>query len=142
MGCWVDGFEFDRLHYQRQDDFTVGSQHSDASCCCLLHVSSISDVLSYADNIFAAIKYLNVFSSPHCRITPESPRWLLARNRKEDAVKLLRKMARGNSTEIPFEVLEEFRNSSDSEENENETFLDIVRCPVLLYRMLVSFIGW
>ena len=76
------------------------------------------------------------------RITPESPRWLLARNRKEAAVKLLRKMARGNSTEIPFEVLEEFRNNSDGEENENETFLDIIRCPVLLYRMLVSFIGW
>ena len=78
----------------------------------------------------------------HHRITPESPRWLLTRNRKEDAVKLLRKMARGNGTEIPFEVLEEFRNSSDGEGNENETFLDIIRCPVLLYRMLASFIGW
>ena len=25
LGGWVDGFEFDRLHYQGQDDFTVGS---------------------------------------------------------------------------------------------------------------------
>ena len=51
-------------------------------------------------------------------------------------------MARGNGADIPFEVQEEFRYNSDGEGNKNETFLDIIRCPVLLYRMLLCFIGW
>lgn len=38
------------------------------------------------------------------RLIPESPRWLITKGKDEEAIPVLKKMARWNSTELPDTV--------------------------------------
>jgi MFS transporter, OCT family, solute carrier family 22 (organic cation transporter), member 4/5 len=77
---------------------------------------------------------------------PESVRWLLANNRKEEAIVQIQKIARSNKVEIPQEVLDkvveaEVEANSDNKEKKT-SLLDLFKTPNLRTKALLIFFDW
>lgn len=77
---------------------------------------------------------------------PESSRWLLSKNRKDEAIKIIEAVAKENKVTIPKDVL----NSIDNDQQEivknldvNEPSLfDLFRYPNLRKKTLLIFLDW
>ena len=73
------------------------------------------------------------------RLIPESPRWLLSKDRNEEAVEVIQHIADINERELP-ENLEFSMPSADEEEKGK--FSDLFRYPVLRREILIIYLGW
>jgi len=83
------------------------------------------------------------------RIIPESPRWLIAKDRLDEAYKLLTKYAKRNrvgidSTQLKH-AIQEFKKEEVRNRNENRKhygILDTFRTPKLRKRTIVCGFNW
>lgn len=75
---------------------------------------------------------------------PESVRWLLSKNRKEDAVKIIQKAAKENKVTVPQEVLDNLiEPAQEKRQNEEKaSLLDLFRYPNLRQKSLIIFFDW
>lgn len=77
---------------------------------------------------------------------PESTRWLLANNKKEEAIKQIQRIAKSNKVEIPQEVLDkvvEAEVGSNVDSNERKpSLLDLFKTPNLRTKALLIFFDW
>ncbi|XP_044536712.1 steroid transmembrane transporter SLC22A24-like [Gracilinanus agilis] len=77
---------------------------------------------------------------------PESARWLIVHNKLDDALKMLRKVAKINGIKDDTLTLEVLKSAMEKEQPETQThynILDLVKFPVLRTRVLcLSFAGF
>ena len=73
----------------------------------------------------------------HCRFIPESPRWLLVKNKKEEARKKLQKVAAFNRKEMPDEELEDAKEAQRTGD-----FRDLFSSFTMTKRTLISCFSW
>lgn len=76
---------------------------------------------------------------------PESTRWLLANNRKTEAIEQIQRIARSNKVVLPQEVLDKVVESEVSSGDENEkkpSLLDLFKSPNLRTKALLIFFDW
>lgn len=77
---------------------------------------------------------------------PESTRWLLANNKKTEAIKQIKKIAKSNKVEIPQEVLDkvvEAEVEANAGNNEKKpSILDLFKTPNLRTKALLIFFDW
>ncbi|XP_062596942.1 organic cation transporter protein-like [Saccostrea cucullata] len=74
------------------------------------------------------------------QVLPESPRWLLSRGRNTDAVKILRKAAKANSTE--FEDLPRDFKLEEEDRGVREILRELFHSRKLLLRWIIIFCNW
>ncbi|KAG5672187.1 hypothetical protein PVAND_002337 [Polypedilum vanderplanki] len=77
---------------------------------------------------------------------PESTRWLLANNKKQKAVKQIKKIALSNNVELPKEMLDklietETENNTDENESKPSVF-DLFKLPHLRTKAFLIFFNW
>ena len=72
------------------------------------------------------------------RLIPESPRWLLSRNRTREAEKIILKCARVNGVKFPDHVIDK----ATTEEGGKHSILKMFTSPRLLIRTLVICLNW
>lgn len=82
-------------------------------------------------------------------LLPESPRWLISKNKFNEAKKIINKMARMNNktvTEKSINALMKPRLSSNQNANENAQesllFMRVIRSPILLRRCCITPVWW
>ncbi|XP_035669815.1 organic cation transporter protein-like [Branchiostoma floridae] len=79
-------------------------------------------------------------------IIPESPRWLISRNRHEEAAEIVRRAAEVAKVTIPDEVFHDAIPLSQEQEqakkSETYTFIDLIRTPNLRKWSLNLFYNW
>lgn len=77
---------------------------------------------------------------------PESSRWLLSKNRKEEAIKIIEDVAKENKVTIPKEVLDSIGDDQkEVVKNPNvkqPSLLDLFRYPNLRKKTLLIFLDW
>lgn len=75
---------------------------------------------------------------------PESIRWLLSKNRKEEAIAIIEKAAKENGVTVPQEVLDNLIDPAQEKQQETETpsVMDIFRYPNLRKKALLIFFNW
>lgn len=76
---------------------------------------------------------------------PESARWLLSKNRKDEAMEIIRAVAKENKATVPQEVLDSIRDEQKEEKNPDEpepSLVDMFRYPNLRKKTLLIFFGW
>ncbi|ESO84074.1 hypothetical protein LOTGIDRAFT_108247 [Lottia gigantea] len=69
---------------------------------------------------------------------PESPRWLVSKNRTEEAEKILRKAAKVNKVELPVKLFDKDTLDDGPQAKVWEMFTS----PILLIRSLIIFFNW
>lgn len=74
-------------------------------------------------------------------IIPESCRWLLANNRKGEAVEIIKKVARENGLSVPNDVLEKLECDKTDERNKPSLFA-LFRTPYLRFKSILIFFNW
>ncbi|CAG4967617.1 unnamed protein product [Colias eurytheme] len=64
-------------------------------------------------------------------ILPESPRWLLSKNRVDDAIRKVQKIAKINGKTIPAELIEDFKLSvKNQKDDDSSSFLEVFKRPL------------
>jgi OCT family organic cation transporter-like MFS transporter 4/5 len=88
--------------------------------------------------IIPCIPFLSYFF-----ILPESPRWLLSKNRPDDAYKILEKVAKANKRTLNIESWNALlERESKTVEKVEETIIDIVKSPQLSILSVILFLNW
>lgn len=79
-------------------------------------------------------------------IIPESARWLLSKNRKEDAIKIVKNVAKENNANVPHDVLmniDDDKVKIVKDPNVREpSLIDLFRFPNLRKKTLLIFLDW
>lgn len=77
---------------------------------------------------------------------PESSRWLLTKNRKEEAIKIIEAAAKENNATIPKEVLDSIgddqKTTAKNPNVKDATLFDLFRYPNLRKKTLIIFLDW
>lgn len=77
---------------------------------------------------------------------PESSRWLISKNRKEEAVKIIEAVAKENKATIPKEVLDSIDDDQKvtikNPDEKDPTLIDLFRYPNLRKKTLIIFLDW
>ncbi|XP_037076674.1 organic cation transporter-like protein, partial [Pollicipes pollicipes] len=75
---------------------------------------------------------------------PESPRWLMAVGRNDKAEEVLRNVAKWNGKPFPEELITKERSSGSLQEPQaiNESFISVIKSPVLLKRAFILAFQW
>ncbi len=86
---------------------------------------------------YNSLKYLKIIFI--YRFIPESARWLISRNRIEEAEQIIRKAAEVNKADLPPKLLD----ASTLTDNQPESRVwEMFTSPVLLFRSLIIFFNW
>ncbi|CAH1238341.1 SLC22A3 [Branchiostoma lanceolatum] len=94
-----------------------------------------------------AISLSGILWIPLWCVVTESPRWLLAKGRTEEAREIVEKMAKTNGTDFPRALWEKMVESKDKLEEtpENDQFYsawDLLRSPNLAKKSAIIFYNW
>lgn len=84
----------------------------------------------------------NFFFLVYYWLIPESPRWLLNRQRTEEAMKIARKIAQQNGLFISDSYTEIIKAEESTEEVSNPSFIDLVRTPQMRKHTLILMYAW
>lgn len=73
----------------------------------------------------------------------ESPRWLIARERYDEAAKIVRKMAETNGTKVPEDIKAKFVDENElAKEKATASAWDLVRVPTIRWYMVSLLYNW
>nr|KAG5711002.1 hypothetical protein BaRGS_013736 [Batillaria attramentaria] len=86
-----------------------------------------------------AVSLFNVLFIPYFWLLPESPRWLVARGRIEEASAIVRHAARVNKADVSEKVLS-LQDIQD--DGPQQKFWHLFTSPVLILRCLIIFFNW
>lgn len=78
-------------------------------------------------------------------IIPESARWLISKNRKDEAIVIIQAVAKENKAIIPADVLDSINEEQKEVKNPDErepSLLDLFRYPNLRKKTLLIFFDW
>jgi MFS transporter, OCT family, solute carrier family 22 (organic cation transporter), member 4/5 len=75
-------------------------------------------------------------------IIPESSRWLLSNNRKEEAVKTISKIAKANKLIVPKEILEKLECDVIEEGKGKPSMFALFKTPYLRFKSILIFFNW
>lgn len=77
---------------------------------------------------------------------PESARWLLSKNRKEEAIKVIEAVAKENKATIPKELFDSIGDEQKTPTKDSNvkapTLIDLFRYPNLRKKTLIIFLSW
>ncbi|CAG5134163.1 unnamed protein product [Candidula unifasciata] len=95
--------------------------------------------LRHWNHLQLALSVPSVFFLLYIFIIPESPRWLISKGRREEASKVIQRIARGNGVTLSEKTaaLQEVEL-----EGQGEKIWQMFTTPVLLIRCLVIFFNW
>lgn len=77
---------------------------------------------------------------------PESARWLISKNRQEEAIEIIKAVAKENKTTVPDDVLnsisDEQKEAKKVSNDREPTLIDLFRYPNLRKKTLLIFFDW
>ncbi|XP_078580901.1 organic cation transporter protein-like [Branchiostoma floridae x Branchiostoma japonicum] len=73
-------------------------------------------------------------------LVPESPRWLIARGRLEEAMDIIQLMAKRNGKTLPSDI--RLENKTQTMVRGQHSALDLVRTPNMMKKSLLIFFNW
>uniref|UniRef100_A0A8C8RZB2 Major facilitator superfamily (MFS) profile domain-containing protein n=1 Tax=Pelusios castaneus TaxID=367368 RepID=A0A8C8RZB2_9SAUR len=77
----------------------------------------------------------------YCRCLPESPRWLIAQQKNDKAMKIINRIAKGNGKKLP-PSLQSLNPDEEDGEKLSPSFLDLVRTPQIRKHTLILMYTW
>lgn len=75
-------------------------------------------------------------------IIPESARWLLAHNRKDEAVKTINKVAKENNLVVPREILDKLECDVVEKGKGKPSLFALFKTPYLRFKSILIFFNW
>ena len=76
----------------------------------------------------------------YCSYLPESPQWLLVKGREEEAMNVLRTIARGNGVEMSLDF--KMKAPVSAETTSSHGVLDLFSSPEIRKRTVLSLFAW
>lgn len=74
---------------------------------------------------------------------PESPRWLLSKNRQTDALEIIKKVAKANKRQLNIETWNGLIEKQNNERTEKrETIINLIKSPMLSVMSAILFLNW
>ncbi|XP_064619627.1 organic cation transporter protein-like [Lineus longissimus] len=111
--------------------------HSLANVLITLPAYFIRDWV-YLSITLSSVSFLVI---PYWWLFPESPRWQIAKGRKKEAVKFIRKAAKTNRKIIPEKIFEEL-DLAISDDQPKGSLLDVLKSGVMLRRTAIVCLNW
>ncbi|KAF7254211.1 Solute carrier family 22 member 2 [Varanus komodoensis] len=140
-GGWLTGYilitEFVGLNYRR----TVGIVYQVAFSVGLLVLAAIAYALPHWRWLQLTITLPNFFFLLYYWCLPESPRWLIAQRKSDKALKIIRRIAKGNHKKLPLSM-ENLHPEEEVGDKPRPSFLDLVRTPQIRKHTLILMYTW
>ncbi|KAM7172197.1 solute carrier family 22 member 2-like [Macrochelys suwanniensis] len=140
-GGWLTGYilitEFVGLSYRR----TVGIVYQVAFTVGLLILSAIAYMVPHWRWLQLTVTLPNFFFLFYYWCLPESPRWLIAQQKTDKAMKIINRIAKGNGKKVP-PSLQSLNPEEEDGEKLSPSFLDLVRTPQIRKHTLILMYTW
>ncbi|XP_074846386.1 solute carrier family 22 member 2-like isoform X3 [Carettochelys insculpta] len=140
-GGWLTGYilitEFVGLRYRR----TVGIVYQVAFTVGLLVLSAIAYVVPHWRWLQLTVTLPNFFFLLYYWCLPESPRWLIAQQKNDKAMKIITRIAKGNRKKVP-PSLQCLSPEEEDGGKQSPSFLDLVRTPQIRKHTLILMYTW
>ncbi|KAM9315634.1 solute carrier family 22 member 2-like [Gastrophryne carolinensis] len=140
-GCWLSGYilvaEFVGLEHRR----TVGIVYQAAFTVGLVALAGVAYILPNWRWLQLAVTLPNFAFLSYYWCVPESPRWLLSQNRKDEATKIIHQIAKKNKKPIP-KTLQTLTTNEDTGDKQVPSFTDLVKTPQIRKHTLILMYTW
>ncbi|KAM9155573.1 solute carrier family 22 member 2 [Pangshura tecta] len=140
-GGWLTGYilitEFVGLSYRR----TVGIVYQVAFTAGLLALSAIAYMIPHWRWLQLIVTLPNFLFLLYYWCLPESPRWLIAQQKNDKAMKIINRIAKGNGKEVP-PSLQSLNPEEEDGEKLSPSFLDLIRTPQIRKHTLILMYTW
>ncbi|KAH0622432.1 hypothetical protein JD844_024734 [Phrynosoma platyrhinos] len=129
--------EFVGLDYRR----TVGIVYQMAFTVGLLVFAAIAYAVPHWRWLQLAVTLPNFFFLLYYWCLPESPRWLIAQQKSDKALKIIKSIAKANQKKLPSSM-ENLQSEDEEGEKLHPSFLDLVRTPQIRKHTLILMYTW
>ncbi|XP_070788719.1 solute carrier family 22 member 2-like [Pituophis catenifer annectens] len=140
-GGWLTGYiliaEFVGLNYRR----TVGIVYQVAFSVGLLILAALAYGIPHWRWLQLAVTLPNFFFLLYYWCLPESPRWLIAQQENDKALKIIKRIAKGNQKKLP-PSMEKLQPEEEMSDKPNPSFIDLVRTPQIRKHTLILMYTW
>uniref|UniRef100_A0A8C5SGB2 Solute carrier family 22 member 3 n=1 Tax=Laticauda laticaudata TaxID=8630 RepID=A0A8C5SGB2_LATLA len=140
-GGWLTGYiliaEFVGLNYRR----TVGIVYQMAFSVGLLILAAVAYVIPHWRWLQLAVTLPNFFFLLYYWCLPESPRWLISQQENDKALKIIKRIAKGNQKKLP-PSMEKLQPEEEINDKPNPSFTDLVRTPQIRKHTLILMYTW
>ncbi|XP_053150894.1 solute carrier family 22 member 2 [Hemicordylus capensis] len=140
-GGWLTGYilitEFVGLNHRK----TVSIVYQMAFTAGLLILDAIAYAIPYWRWLQLAVTLPNFFFLLYYWCLPESPRWLIAQKESDKALKIIKRIAKGNRKNLP-PLVENLQAEEEVSEKLGPSFLDLVRTPQIRKHTLILMYTW
>nr|XP_060609659.1 solute carrier family 22 member 2-like isoform X2 [Anolis sagrei ordinatus] len=140
-GGWLTGYilitEFVGLEYRR----TVAIVYQMAFTVGLLIFGGIAYAIPHWRWLQLAVTLPNFFFLLYYWCLPESPRWLIAQQEGDKALKIIKNIAKANQKKLPS-FMENLQSEEDGEGKLRPSFLDLVRTPQIRKHTIILMYTW
>ncbi|XP_042327842.1 solute carrier family 22 member 2-like isoform X2 [Sceloporus undulatus] len=138
---WLTGYilitEFVGLDYRR----TVGIVYQMAFTVGLLVFAAIAYAIPHWRWLQLAVTLPHFFFLLYYWCLPESPRWLIAQQESDKALKIIKSIAKANQKKLPSSM-ENLQSEDEEGEKLHPSFLDLVRTPQIRKHTLILMYTW
>ncbi|XP_034966542.1 solute carrier family 22 member 2 [Zootoca vivipara] len=140
-GGWLTGYilitEFVGLSYRR----TVGIVYQVAFTVGLLVLTAVAYAIPHWRWLQLAVTLPNFFFLLYYWCLPESPRWLIAQRENDKALKIIKRIAKGNRKKLP-PSMQNLQSEEEMGDKPIPLFLDLVRTPQIRKHTLILMYSW
>ncbi|XP_068135655.1 solute carrier family 22 member 2 [Hyperolius riggenbachi] len=140
-GAWLSGYilvaEYVGLDHRR----TVGIVYQVAFTVGLLVFAGVAYILPNWRWLQLAVTLPNFVFLTYYWCVPESPRWLLSQNRKDEAKVIIEQIAKKNKKPVP-DTLQNLTGDKVTDDKQVPSFADLVRTPQIRKHTLILMYIW